>query len=81
MSLIDKVEFFFIEVPCESDNADKVASEIHAVFETFAADGPGPRELLTAKKAAVRDLQEIVRTPDHWLKLLGDWQYHEARHR
>ncbi|MFQ5591742.1 MAG: M16 family metallopeptidase [Phycisphaerae bacterium] len=62
--------------PCDPANARRVADEMHHIYQEFADTGPTAEELENAKKQIANDLDEEMREPKYWLKILKHHDLH-----
>ena len=62
--------------PCDPNNADKLADEIHAMFQEFAEKGPTEEELDNAKKQIANNLDEDMKEPRYWWSVLAHFDLH-----
>jgi zinc protease len=62
--------------PCDPQNADKLADEIHALFKAFADHGPTDEELTNAKKQIANNLDEDMKEPRYWWRVLSHLELH-----
>lgn len=62
--------------PCDPDNVEKVAGEIHAMFKDFAENGPTDEELANAKKQVATDLDTEMKEPNYWWRILAHHDLH-----
>ncbi|UCE58967.1 MAG: insulinase family protein [Phycisphaerales bacterium] len=56
--------------PCSPGNAGQVAAEVQSVFQDFRDNGPSDEELEIAKRHIANVLDEKMREPKYWLKIL-----------
>ena len=62
--------------PCDPENADKVADEVHALFKAFADSGPTAEELENAKKQIAENLGTEMLEPTYWWSILRHHDLH-----
>ncbi|HRX85669.1 MAG TPA: insulinase family protein [Phycisphaerae bacterium] len=72
----DDAGTFGTMAPCEPSKAAQVVTEIKKIYDAFAKDGPTDEELANAKKQIANNLDEEMREPSHWLRVLRDLDYH-----
>jgi zinc protease len=61
--------------PTDPKNAEKLAEAVTDIIKKFAADGPTPDELVTAKKQIANQLVSQMPEPEFWVTLFGDMNY------
>ena len=62
--------------PCDPENADKLAQEVHTMFQAFAEKGPTEEELANAKKQIANNLDEDMKEPRYWFNILSHLDLH-----
>jgi len=70
---------FLAAAPCDPENVDKVADEVHRMFREFADDGPKDEELSNAKKQIANNLDTDMKEPRYWLNLLRNFDLHSRK--
>jgi zinc protease len=67
---------FFTQAPCEVGTAPTVVQEVNRVFDAFRDKGPTDKEMSNAVKQIENNLDEDLREPSYWLRVLRDLHYH-----
>jgi zinc protease len=62
--------------PTDPKNADRLASTILEMMQSFADTGPTEQEMATAKKQIANTLQTQMKDPGFWIAQLAEFQYH-----
>jgi zinc protease len=68
---------FIAAAPCDPANAEKVAKEVHRMFEVFAKEGPTEEELTNAKKQIANNLDTQMKEPRYWSGVLRSLDFHK----
>jgi len=61
---------------CDPQNAERLADEVHTMFQGFADTGPTEEELANAKKQLVNNLDTEMKEPDYWWEILAHHDLH-----
>ncbi len=67
---------FMAGAPCDPENVNQLADEIHKLFKAFADTGPTDEELANAKKQILEDLDTDMREPSFWFDILRNHDLH-----
>jgi len=67
---------FSAGAPCDPDQAQMVAGEIHRLFEDFGTNGPTEEELANAKKQVANNLDTQMKEPSYWRRILQHYDLH-----
>ncbi len=67
---------FLSQARCDPEKADTVIEEMQKAFADYAKSGPTAVELENAKKQIDNNLEENMREPSYWLRVLNDLTYH-----
>ena len=68
---------FAASAPCDPENVNKVAEEVHRMFQAFADEGPSEEELANAKKQIENNLDTGMKEPRYWMRVLRHLDLHE----